>query len=171
MKDIRDYNFMILEQHKKENFKGLVSKLRHEGIRSGVATASNRLGELLDVNAANSDNFARGKRIRFNQGAFYFNLSTDFAMAILKSLSILSFILLIYLQFSNKIRAKGQLFQMQKQINILGMDTIVMQNFILANYLFDKSDLILYKKKAVEGLESFYQKTADMWFERVDLIF
>lgn len=174
MRDIRESNYTINDSYRKENFETLTKKLKkdypqHQGEKK-ADTHTSRMQKLIE-NANHADNIGRGRRMKYSKDSYFFNLFESYLAIALQAVSIIGYMILIYLQFSQKIGKKSLLFTKEQELNQLGHDAIVLHNYFLADYFFASPDLLLHKKLAVQGIRELYESVADTWFNKVDSIF
>ena len=176
MRDIRENNFMVLESHDKENSKVLIKKIRNRKtstfkdqdllsfkIGSGVLNLFDK--SQLDVNT-------RSKRVRYSKDSYFFKLTNSIFVVALKFLIVFGFILGVYFEYRNYIESRYQVFVRKEAVTNLGLDSIMIQNLMLADYLINDSDnQILNNKKGIEGIEAYFSQATKNWFERVETAF
>jgi len=169
MRDIKECNYMISDSHRKENFKMYVKKIKNV-MNEHSEYSKTEVGKL-GKGFEGIDVASRTKRARYSKNSYHFNLLNSFIIIFLKSLCILGYILLIYFQFSQKISKKSNLFEKEKAVNSLSLDSMELYNYFLADYLFHDPELLLFKLRAEQGISKLFNEVSSTWFERVEFIF
>lgn len=172
MKDIRERNYTIHEKHRRENVGSLVKRLKRGLLKKEGHLKSDKgtKAKSEEVIMNQGDN-SRGRRIRYAKDSFYFNLFESYLAIGFQALTIIGYMVIIYLHFSGKIIKKQRLFSKEVDLNHISLQAAILQNYFYASYLFDSSQLLLQREKAIEGISSYYSSTASTWFDKVDNIF
>lgn len=174
MRDIREGNYTIHDSYRRENFEMLTKKLKKDYAPQKsdrkIESQTNKMLKMMD-NSNHSEFVSRGRRIKYSKDSYFFNLFESYLAIALQAVLIIGYMVLIYLQFSEKIDKKSVLFTKEQQLNQLGNDAITLHNYILADYFFESPNLLLQKQTASQGIQELYNSVAENWFNKIDSIF
>ena len=167
MRDIKDCNYLVMDWHKKENFKARVRRIRKDKAMVSI-NSDNMSKSYSKADTQNSQNgaavgVASGhavgiRRAKYSKGNFLFNLVGSFVIIFLKMLTILGYILLVYFTHSQSIQTRAELFEKLRTLNTIQVDLITLRNYYLAEYLFQDTNLTLQNQIARDGITNYMKK-------------